>query len=379
MALNYTYKKKISIKKGILTFIFCIQLLFLLSAISVSLLSHLKASFLQNWSQTQSLTSFLYALETENHYFTQEFKKQTNSLNLSSTLFSLVTNIKLNDIPTFIKNELPGFSTYYSEIAVAGEGTNESNIPKEPNVSLEELTKQRDANLDATQKNQSENSTNNIQQKSVFIYHSHSRESFLPLLPGTTNPNAASSDKVNVSLLGDRLKMKLEEKGIGAINNKADIVDMLLNRGLNYPSSYNISREVVQEALAQNKDIQYLVDIHRDSSRKPLTTKTINGKSYGRLYFVVGKENKHFQQSLQFAKAINSYLDKNYYGISRGIFIKDRREGNGIYNQDLSPHAMLVEIGGVDNNLDELNRTVDILAEAIKDYYQKAEKVNKQQ
>ncbi|MFH3698396.1 stage II sporulation protein P, partial [Acinetobacter baumannii] len=107
--------------------------------------------------------------------------------------------------------------------------------------------------------------------------------------------------------------------------------------------------------------------IHRDSSRKPLTTKMINGKSYGRLYFVVGKENKHFQQSLQFAKAINSYLDKNYYGISRGIFVKDRREGNGVYNQDLSPHAMLVEIGGVDNNLDELNRTVDILAEAIND------------
>ncbi|MBL3352784.1 stage II sporulation protein P, partial [Klebsiella pneumoniae] len=41
---------------------------------------------------------------------------------------------------------------------------------------------------------------------------------------------------------------------------------------------------------------------------------------------------------------------------------------------DLSPHAMLVEIGGVDNNLDELNRTVDILAEAINDYYQKAKK-----
>ncbi|MBY5230415.1 stage II sporulation protein P [Bacillus paranthracis] len=363
-----------SIKKGILTFIFCIQLLFLLSAISVSLLSHLKASFLQNWSQTQSLTSFLYALETENHYFTQEFKKQTNSLNLSSTIFSLVTNIKLNDIPTLIKNELPGFSTYYSEIAVAGEGTNESNIPKEPNVSLEELTKQRNANLDATQKKQSENSTNNIQQKSIFIYHSHSRESFLPLLPGTTDPNAASSDKVNVSLLGDRLKIKLEEKGIGAINNKKDIVDMLLKRGLSYPSSYNVSREVVQETLAQNRDIQYLVDIHRDSSRKPLTTKMINGKSYGRLYFVVGKENKHFQQSLQFAKAINSYLDKNYYGISRGIFVKDRREGNGVYNQDLSPHAMLVEIGGVDNNLDELNRTVDILAEAINDYYQKAKK-----
>ncbi|MGH1277307.1 stage II sporulation protein P [Bacillus cereus] len=40
---------------------------------------------------------------------------------------------------------------------------------------------------------------------------------------------------------------------------------------------------------------------------------------------------------------------------------------------------MLVEIGGVANNLDELNRTIDILADAINDYYKKAEKVNKQQ
>lgn len=58
---------------------------------------------------------------------------------------------------------------------------------------------------------------------------------------------------MNVSLLGDRLKIKLEEKGIGAINNKKDIVDMLLKRGLSYPSSYNVSREVVQETLAQNR------------------------------------------------------------------------------------------------------------------------------
>ena len=164
-----------------------------------------------------------------------------------------------------------GFSTYYSEIAVAGEGTNESNIPKEPNVSLEELTKQRNANLDATQK-QSENSTNNIQQNPFSFTILIVENPFFPY-SGTTDPNAASSDKVNVSLLGDRLKIKLEEKGIGAINNKKDIVDMLLKRGLSYPSSYNVSREVVQETLAQNRDIQYLVDIHRDSSRKPLTTK----------------------------------------------------------------------------------------------------------
>ncbi|GAA3324966.1 hypothetical protein GCM10020331_054940 [Ectobacillus funiculus] len=48
------------------------------------------------------------------------------------------------------------------------------------------------------------------------------------MLPGTTNPNAASSDKVNVSILGERLAAKLEEQGIGATDNHVDIVDMLL-------------------------------------------------------------------------------------------------------------------------------------------------------
>ena len=27
-------------------------------------------------------------------------------------------------------------------------------------------------------------------------------------------------------------------------------------------------------------------------------------------------------------------------------FIKDRKSGNGVYNQDLSPNALLIEMGG---------------------------------
>ena len=47
------------------------------------------------------------------------------------------------------------------------------------------------------------------------------------------------------------------------------------------------------------------------------------------------------------------FLEK-YYGLSRGIFIKDRKSGNGVYNQDLSPNALLIEMGGVDNTPEEL-------------------------
>lgn len=371
--------KSVKIKQVLLLCFILVQLLFVLSAMFVSFFPSMKASSLDKWSRTETLNTFMYAFQIENHYFTQEFQKYGNSPRFSAIFLSMLTNVKMNDLRTLMRNQLPGFSNYYSQIIVAGEGTDETNIPQDPNIPLEELLKQREADTTVLPPEKSTPPPKGNEQKIAFIYYSHSRESFLPLLPGTKEPNAASSDKVNVSILGERLAAKLEEQGIGATDSDADIVDMLLKRGLNYVSSYNVSREVVQEAMNQNQNFRYLIDIHRDSSRKAVTTKVINGKPYGRLYFVVGKENKHYEENLQFAKAINEYLDKHYYGISRGIFLKDRREGNGVYNQDLSPNAMLVEIGGVDNNVDELYRTVDILAEAISAYHKQAEKVSNPQ
>ena len=56
--------------------------------------------------------------------------------------------------------------------------------------------------------------------------------------------------------------------------------------------SYKASHEYVKEALAQNNKIAFPIDIHRDDQRKKVTTKVINGKSYARLYFIIGMENE---------------------------------------------------------------------------------------
>lgn len=47
-------------------------------------------------------------------------------------------------------------------------------------------------------------------------------------------------------------------------------------------------------------------------------------------------ENERRAENEKIARAINSYLDENYYGLSRGIFPKYKKDGNGVYNQDLS-------------------------------------------
>jgi stage II sporulation protein P len=69
--------------------------------------------------------------------------------------------------------------------------------------------------------------------------------------------------------------------------------------------------------------------------------------------------------------------ENRYYGLSRGIFPKYKKDGDGVYNQDLSKNAMLIEVGGIDNTLDELYNTIDVLTEAFSKYYwNNAEKVN---
>ena len=40
---------------------------------------------------------------------------------------------------------------------------------------------------------------------------------------------------------------------------------------------------------------------------------------------------------------------------------------NVIFNQDLNPKAMLIELGGVDNTIEELNNTLEVLAKVLKE------------
>jgi stage II sporulation protein P len=172
--------------------------------------------------------------------------------------------------------------------------------------------------------------------------------------------------------LGDRLANDLMRKGICVEHDKTNMTQELKKKGWKTTKAYTESREIVEAAAGKDNNLKYLIDIHRDSAGRGLTTKTINGENYARLYFIVGKENKNYQENLALAKTLNQELEKKHPGISRGVLLKGYSDGDGVYNQDISTKAMLVEIGGVDNNLDELDRTVDALSEVLADYYWKS-------
>lgn len=118
-----------------------------------------------------------------------------------------------------------------------------------------------------------------------------------------------------------------------------------------------------------NPNLKYFIDIHRNSARKETTTQYINGIPYAKIYFVIGTEHENYQKNLEFARKMNTELVKRFPGINRGVSLKTKKDGNGIYNQDVSDKAILIELGGVDNNLEELGRTTDAFSEVFTDIY----------
>ncbi len=185
--------------------------------------------------------------------------------------------------------------------------------------------------------------------------------------------------EINITKVSDRLAEGLEQKGIGTQVDKTDFGELLNELGMGYHQSYEVSRDVVAEAMAGNQEIQYMFDLHRDALRRDKTTQTIEGEDYAKILFVIGTGHPDYENNLKVATELHALIEEAYPGMSRGVYQKDGSGGNGIYNQDMADNALLIEFGGVDNTMEELYRSADALAEVFSEYYWDAEAVQSDQ
>jgi stage II sporulation protein P len=209
----------------------------------------------------------------------------------------------------------------------------------------------------------------------AFVYQSHNQESYLPELQGVKDPDKAYDPQTNVTKVGLRLAQKLEQEGIGAVHSDKNYP--AIEKGFNYYYSYKYSLKTLQEASSSHPDLKFYFDIHRDSQRREKTTVRINGKDYAQIYFIIGGKNPNWKENEQFASQIHQTVEAKFPGISKGSFAK-AGEGNGVYNQTFSTNSILIEIGGVDNTLEECYRTADALAAAISEVILNVRKVDVQ-
>ncbi|KSU85377.1 MULTISPECIES: stage II sporulation protein P [Fictibacillus] len=336
------------------------------------------SSIVKKWFNNFTAEAMVYAIGSENPYYTQVLPKESKPPALSSVMLQLMTSLRPGDPRSLLGSELPGFAIFDSEIYIAGKGTNYSTLPIEPTLPLQEVLQPNEPNEKNAEVEQPEKNLpppkQNTEGQVVYIYHSHSYESFRPVLKG--GKFTSTDPKTNIISVGDRLKQDLETRGIGASHDTSNVGEKLNARKWGTGKAYALSRETVQQAIAQNRRLSYFVDIHRDSQPRKLTTISIKNQDYARICFIVGREHPSFQKNLQLAEELNRRVNQKYPHLSRGVIIKNKYEGNGIYNQDLSNNAMLIEIGGIDNDFRELYRTTDAFADVFGDFYWQAEKVN---
>jgi stage II sporulation protein P len=308
--------------------------------------------------------------------------------NVMGLFFRLITDINPLDPKTLLAREVPGLGNDTAVLLRQGKGTNLASAPEDylpstskaaPSVTPSKaiITTPSHTPLHTiapsptTQANSGKPTTNG--KKVVLVYHSHNRESWLPEL-GIKDPAKAYDDKINISLVGKRLAQNLNDLGVGAVDYSPDYTSV--EKGFNFNYSYKYSAKTVKEAFAANPQLQFEFDLHRDSGNRDKTTFTAGGKDYAQVLFIVGQKNPNWELNEQFATQIHEGMEKKLPGVSRGIWGKSAHDGNAEYNQSLSPHNILIEIGGPYNTIEECNRTVDLLAQVISELYWDSEKVN---
>lgn len=206
-----------------------------------------------------------------------------------------------------------------------------------------------------------------IENPIIYIYNSHQLENY-------------DSDNLdiygitpNVLMASYLLKEKLNSRGLSTIVETTNMSEFLSLNGWDHSGSYNASRIFILDKKNKYSSLEYFIDIHRDSVGRSVSTVNISGKSYARILFVVGLEHSNYASNLETMENINDLCNKYYPGLSRGIYKKEGAGVNGIYNQDISPHAILIEVGGVDNNIDEVLNTTEAISNILY-YYIKGEK-----
>lgn len=196
----------------------------------------------------------------------------------------------------------------------------------------------------------------------IYIYNTHDEEAYYN---SYLNPYNIVPD---VKLASYYFQERLKDLGIESVVEKRKIKDVLDKNGWNYRYSYNASRVYLEEVSKNNPSIKYFIDLHRDSVGKDKTTTVINGKSYAKVMFLVGLEHENYQKNLDLATRLNELISQFDSTLSRGIYQKEGPGVNGIYNQDFSSKAILIEVGGQYNTIEEVANTIEVIAKVLKDY-----------
>ncbi len=198
----------------------------------------------------------------------------------------------------------------------------------------------------------------------ALIYHTHTTEGYLKNINELNRkdvPERTTDERYNVVKVGDELAKWLKQYGIGTIHNGTNH----LEKG--DTGAYGRSLNTITSIMNGNPSIKLVFDIHRDGlgdGKKLRAVTKVNGKNAAQVMFVVGTnknlEHPNWKENLKLALKLQKYLEDNYPGITKPVYISENR-----YNEHVSNGALIIEVGGDGNTIDESVESMKYVAKAI--------------
>lgn len=199
----------------------------------------------------------------------------------------------------------------------------------------------------------------------VLILHTHATESYTKQGEHYEESSAFRTldENYNMISIGDRVTELLQAAGIQVIHDRS------LHDYPSYNGSYNHARTSTIQLLAENPGICLILDLHRDASGdlhnqfRPVAR--VDGADAAQIMLVMGTNaagltHPEWEENLSLGLKLQAQLERQAPGITRPISLRSQR-----FNQDLSPGALLIEMGAAGNTHAEALRAAEQLAKAI--------------
>lgn len=193
----------------------------------------------------------------------------------------------------------------------------------------------------------------------VLIVHTHATEAYADC------ENYRSTDaERSVVRVGQAIADRLNANGIVTLH-----ATTLIDR-MGYSESYSHAAEVIEEYLEEYPSIQMVIDVHRDAvadgggAQLAMRT-TIDGQAAAQLLLVMGTDGSgldhpNWQENLAFAMKIQALCGRRSEGSMRNLTLSSNR-----YNQHLTAHSILLEVGAAGNSLEEALVSAEFFADCL--------------
>lgn len=194
----------------------------------------------------------------------------------------------------------------------------------------------------------------------ILIYHTHSQEAFADSIPGDKSTTVVGAGERLTQILTEQYGYKvLHHTGEYDVEYRDD--------------AYSKALPEIEKVLAENPEIQVVIDLHRDEVAEGTKLVTdlqgrptarfmfFNGLSYTRQIGKIGYlENENLEGNLAFSFQMQAACNEYFPGLTRRIYLKGYR-----YNMHLKERCLLVELGAQNNTVEEIMNACDPLAQAL--------------